>query len=70
MARDRQPHYDEGGPSAAAAPVGAPPYCIETGRSLLRSYRASPMHLPSRHLAQPFRLAHRLMQQGIRGLAL
>ena len=27
--------YDEGGLSAAAAPAGAPPYCIETGRSLL-----------------------------------
>ena len=35
MARDRPSPYDEGGLSAAAAPVGATPYCIETGRSLL-----------------------------------
>ena len=34
------PPYDEGGLSAAAAPVGAPPYCIETGRSLLRKHRS------------------------------
>ena len=41
MARDRPSHYDEGGFSAAAAPVGAPPYCIETGRSLLPGKRQS-----------------------------
>ena len=35
------PPYDEGGPSAAAAPVGAPPYCIETRRSLLPRERGS-----------------------------
>ena len=29
------PPYDEGGLSAAAALGCAPPYCIETGRSLL-----------------------------------
>ena len=34
MARDRPAPYDERGLSAAA-PVGAPPYCIETRRSLL-----------------------------------
>ena len=35
MARDRPSPYDEGRLSAAAAPVGAPLYCIETRRSLL-----------------------------------
>ena len=35
MARDRPSPYDERGFSAAAAQGGAPPYCIETGRSLL-----------------------------------
>ena len=42
MARDRvshRPTMKGGGLSAAAAPVGAPPYCIETGRSLLRVHR-------------------------------
>ena len=39
MARDRPSPYDEGGPSAAAAPRGAPPYCIETRRSLLPKKR-------------------------------
>ncbi len=47
MARDRPSPYDEGGPSAAAAPVGAPPYCIETGRSLLPRRRGSRL-LPKR----------------------
>ena len=36
------PPYDEGGLSAAAAPGGAPSYCIETGRSLLRGFRKHP----------------------------
>ena len=31
--------YDEGEPSAAAAPVGAPPHCIETRRALLPGKR-------------------------------
>ena len=35
MARDRPSPYDEGRLSAIAAPVGAPPYCIETRRALL-----------------------------------
>ena len=34
--------YDEGGLSAAAAPGGAPSYCIETGRSLLRGVMKPP----------------------------
>ena len=40
MARDRPSPYDEGGLSAAAAPVGAQPYCIETRRALLRGHRS------------------------------
>ena len=34
VARDRPSPYVKGGLSAAAAPVGAPPSCIETGRAL------------------------------------
>ena len=37
--------YDAGGPSAAAAPGGTPPYCIETRRSLLPN--ASKYETPS-----------------------
>ena len=41
MARDRFSHSPtmKGGPSAAAAPGSAPPYCIETRRSLLPGKR-------------------------------
>ena len=34
--------YDEGGPSVTVAPVGAPLYCIETGRSLLHRIYETP----------------------------
>ena len=36
------PPYDEGGLYAAAAPGGAPSYCIETGRALLRGFMKHP----------------------------
>ena len=36
--------YDEGGLSAAAPPVGAPPYCIEPRRALLQAYRTTDMN--------------------------
>ena len=42
MARDRPSPYDEGGLSAAAPPVGAPSYCIETRRSRLRGVMKHP----------------------------
>ena len=46
--------YGEGGLSAAAAPGSAPPYCIETGRSLLPGRNRDMKHpqLSSFNLAQ------------------
>ena len=41
IARDRPSPYDAGGLSATAGPGGAPPYCIETRRSLLPGKRQS-----------------------------
>ena len=36
------PPYDAGGLSAVAPPVGAPSYCIETRRALLRGFMKHP----------------------------
>ena len=41
MARDRPSPYGEGRLSAAA-PVGAPPYCIESGRARLHGFMKHP----------------------------
>ena len=49
MARDRPSPYDEGGLSAAAPPVGTPPYCIETRRSLLRGRGDAGIGTPASH---------------------
>ena len=40
MARDRPSPYDGGGLSASAAPVDAPPYCIDSGKALLPGHRS------------------------------
>ena len=47
--------YGEGGPSAAADPVGAPPYRIKTGRSLLPGGHRFMKHPQKKlHFMQPF----------------